>query len=87
MDSFRSYSWPGVDPSSIEIFDTQFIVKMINMSRTMDPTALKSMRSTIDQQINARVPQQQAMPTAAMPMTPMPAQPVQQAMNIPTGNQ
>jgi hypothetical protein len=69
MDAFRSYSYGGIDQSSIEVFDTSFITQMINVSRTMDPMALRSMRAQIDQQINANVAQPQAVPTGPMPMT------------------
>lgn len=69
--AFRSYSFRGIDISSIELFDTQFIIKMINMARTMDPVAIRSMRMQIDQQINAKVNQDQALPTNPTILSPL----------------
>lgn len=91
-DAFRSYSWAGIDQSSLEVFDVAFITKMMNLSASMDPMQVRSMRQSIDNQINMRVNQEQALPTGPMPMgqTQMPqaypqAYPQPNAVN-PAGN-
>ncbi len=48
-NSFRSYKWGGI--SQVKKFDAQFIQKMMTMARTFDPSQIRAIRQSIDQQL------------------------------------
>lgn len=47
--SFRSYKWNGI--SSVKKFDTQFILKMMTVARSFDPSQIRAIRQSVDQQL------------------------------------
>lgn len=47
--SFRTYKWSGI--SQIKKFDNQFVLRMINATRSFDPTQIQAIRQSIDQQL------------------------------------
>jgi hypothetical protein len=55
--SFRTYKWAGI--SQVKIFDSQFVLKMMAVSRTFDPYQIRAIRQSVEQQL-----QQQTLPKA-----------------------
>ena len=47
--SFRSYKWNGI--SQIKKFDSQFVLKMMTIARSFDPTQIDAIRQSVDQQL------------------------------------
>lgn len=55
--AFRSYKWNGI--SQVKKFDSQFVLKMMSIARTFDPSQVRAIRQSIDQQL-----QQEYLPKA-----------------------
>lgn len=62
--SFRSYKWIGI--SQVKKFDSQFVLKMMTVARTFDPTQIRAIRQSVEQQIQQEVVNK-AQPTQEMP--------------------
>lgn len=56
-DAFRSYKWNGI--SQVKKFDCQFVLQMMTMARAFDPSQIRAIRQSVDQQL-----QQQMLPKA-----------------------
>ena len=47
--SFRTYKWNGI--SQVKKFDAQFILKMMSVARTFDPSQIHAIRQSVETQI------------------------------------
>lgn len=65
--AFRSYSWRGIDFSSIRVLDTQFLLQTMKMVTSFDPVQIRAMRQQIEMQLSQQVNQPQAGPSGPVP--------------------
>lgn len=62
--AFRTYKWGGI--SQVKKFDSQFILRMLTIGRTFDPSQIRAIRQAVDQQIQQELIGQ-ATPTQEQP--------------------
>lgn len=74
--AFRSYSWSGIDFSSMRVLDTKFLLQTMRMVNSFDPLQIRAIRQQIESQLNQQVGQPQAGPSAPQPFGPSQQPPV-----------
>lgn len=64
--AFRSYSWRGIDMTSIRVLDAEFLRRTMQMVSSFDPLQIRAIRQEIERQFAAPVDQQRAGPSQPM---------------------
>ena len=53
--SLRTYKYGGIDLSTLEILDYQFVKQVMSMVRSFDPMEVQKMRQIVSEQLNTQV--------------------------------
>lgn len=52
-NSFRSYKWAGI--MNMRVFDSQFILKMMSIARSFDPSQIQAIRQSVEEQLQQQL--------------------------------